>query len=147
MKNSDKLEYFFSKNLKKLRKSQNLTLVELSKATKISKSTLSDYENEKSIPSLDVIMDICHYFNVSFEEIANSEYSEFAMNKKTKQTAFDSMFENEMYKLHLNLLNQKVETSQLQIKLLEQLIASREAENKTLKMNILLLEQKLKFMG
>ena len=147
MKNSEKLEYFFSKNLKKLRKYHNLTLIELSQATKISKSTLSDYENGKSIPSIDVIMDICAYFNVSFEKLTNSDFSEFLIQNKTEQTEFDTLFENEKYKLHLNLLNQKVETSQLQIKLLEQIINSREAENKTLKMNILLLEQKLKFMG
>ena len=145
MKNSDKMEYFFSKNLKKLRKIHNLTLVELSKESKISKSTLSDYENGKSVPPLDVISEICNYFNVTFEQISNSEISELEIEKNKEKTQFDSLFENEKYKLHLNLLNQKVETVQLQIKLLEQLVKSREAENKTLKMNILLLEQKLKY--
>ena len=147
MKNSDKLEYKFSNNLKILRKSQNLTLIDLAKALSISKSALSDYENAKSIPSLDVIMNICSYFNVQFEELCNSEYSELHKQVNKEVSEYEKLFENEKYKLHLNLLNQKVQATQLQVQLLEQLIKSREAENKTLKMNINLLEQKLRFLN
>ncbi len=45
---------------------------------------------------------------------------------------------------NIKLLNQKLESTQLQIQMLKQLLDSREAENKTLKINIKLLEEQLK---
>jgi transcriptional regulator with XRE-family HTH domain len=141
--NSNKLEYNFGNNLKKLRKGKNLTLLQLAEILKISKSAISDYENAKSIPSIDVILDICAFFEVKFEKLCNSENAEF--NKKSKTTRpYDAIFENEKYNLHLNLLHQKVEGTQLQMQLLRQLIKSKDAENDTLRINIHLLEQRVK---
>jgi len=42
------------------------------------------------------------------------------------------------------LITQKLESTQLQIQMLKQLLESREAENKTLKINIKLLEEQLR---
>ena len=49
------MEIFFKNNLKFLRKSKKLTLLDLGSALNISKSALSDYENGKSAPSLAVL--------------------------------------------------------------------------------------------
>jgi transcriptional regulator with XRE-family HTH domain len=141
--NSDKLEYYFGNNLKKLRKGKKLTLLQLAEILNISKSAISDYENAKSIPSIDVIIDICAFFEVKFEDLCNSEKMEFI--KKSKIIGpYDAIFENEKYNLHLNLLHQKVESTHLQMQLLRQVIKSKDAENDTLRINIHLLEQKVK---
>ena len=142
--NSDKMEYYFGKNLKKLRKAKKLTLLQLAKILNISKSSISDYENGKSIPSIDVIIDICAFFEVKFENLINSENTELSTRKPKQVSPYDAIFENEKYNLHLKLLQQKVEGITLQMQLLRQIIKSKDAENNTLRINILLLEQRIK---
>lgn len=49
--------------IKSLRKEKHKTLVELSKETHLSKSYLSDIENDKRTPDLEVITNICNALN------------------------------------------------------------------------------------
>lgn len=51
--------------LKKLRKENNMTLVELSKKLQIPRSTLNRYENEESEPKQETWEKLADYFNVS----------------------------------------------------------------------------------
>ena len=55
----------FCKRLKSLRAEKNVTLIQLSNYTNISKSALSNYELGLQIPSAQVIIILAKYFNVS----------------------------------------------------------------------------------
>ncbi len=151
MENSISTEKYFQNNLKFLRKNKKLTLFELSDSINISKSAISDYETGKSAPGFEVVKKLSIFFDVSIDDLYNSdipEISEKGLLKKNKKFhRHDPMFheiEDDKYLFNLNLLNQKLESTQLQLQLLKQLLESREAENKTLKINIKLLEEQFK---
>ena len=150
---SNKTEYFFGNNLRFLRKSKKMTLLGLSETLKISKSAISDYEIGKTLPGLDVVQKFSDFFEIPIDDLYNSDIPEFYKKgglkiKKRKALNIDNEtaveFENEKYSFNIKLLNQKLESTQLQIQMLKQLLDSREAENKTLKINIKLLEEQLK---
>jgi transcriptional regulator with XRE-family HTH domain len=67
MNNSTFSEFKFGKNLRFLRKHNKITLVELSESIDIGKSTLSDYENNKTLASIDAIIKVSLYFNISID--------------------------------------------------------------------------------
>ncbi|WWU66766.1 S24 family peptidase (plasmid) [Clostridium baratii] len=67
---------FFSTNLKYLRKSLNLSQTTLAKKLKISRSLLSYYENNQSEPTLKILDTISKYFNVSIDQLINSDLSQ-----------------------------------------------------------------------
>jgi len=153
MEFSNNTEYFFGKNLRFLRKSKKMTLLMLSEALKISKSAISDYEIGKTLPGLDVVQKLSTYFEIPIDDLYNSDIMEFYKKggekiKKRKVLNADNdaslEFENEKYSFNIKLLTQKLESTQLQIQMLKQLLESREAENKTLKINIKLMEEQLK---
>lgn len=58
---------FFSKRLRELRKSQNLTLAQLGDAVDMKKNSLSNIENEKEPISFDAAIRIAEYFHVSMD--------------------------------------------------------------------------------
>ncbi|HMP29524.1 MAG TPA: helix-turn-helix transcriptional regulator [Saprospiraceae bacterium] len=139
------MEKNIGKKIKDLRKGQKMTLIQMSKLVNISKSSISDYENGKSVPSLEVLLTLSKFFNVNLDFFINSEKMEFNILEIKKSNPIEEAFENEKYQLHLKLMNQKVESIHLQLQLLKQVLASKEAENKTLQINIQLLEQRLSF--
>ena len=55
----------FGEKLKKIRLDRNLTLSEVSKAINIGKSSLSEYENDISRPSLDKFFSIIEFYHVN----------------------------------------------------------------------------------
>ncbi|MBK9152221.1 MAG: helix-turn-helix transcriptional regulator [Saprospiraceae bacterium] len=145
-------EYKFAKNLRFLRKVRKLTLLNLASATDISKSALSDYETGKSKPGLDTLLKLSIYFDVPLDELNNSDISEFLNDEKKSakhknseitNSTLSPEVENERYAFHLKLLHQKLESTRLQMQLLRQLLESKEAENRTLKINLKLLEEQL----
>ncbi len=151
--NSNKSEYFFGKNLRFLRKYKKMTLLGLSELLKISKSAISDYETSKTLPGLDVVQKFSHYFETPIDDLYNSDIPElykkgglnFFKNKPSGISGKNEIaFENEKYIFNIKLITQKLESTQLQIQMLKQLLESREAENKTLKINIKLLEEQLR---
>lgn len=151
MENSISTEKYFQNNLKFLRKNKKLTLFELSDSINISKSAISDYETGKSAPGFEVVQKLSNFFDISIDELYNSDIPELYKNGTLKRgkkfNRNNPMFpeiENEKYLFNLNLLHQKLESTQLQLQLLRQLLESREAENKTLKINIKLLEEQFK---
>jgi len=153
MENSNKMEYFFGKNLRFLRKFKKMTLLDLSRLLKISKSAISDYEIGKSLPGLDVVQKFSQFFETPIDYLYNSDIPELYKKNETNFTKGkpsistnekDFAFENEKYLFNIKLITQKLESTQLQIQMLKQLLDSREAENKTLKINIKLLEEQLR---
>lgn len=55
----------FGENLKKLRKSRNLTQKELGTKIGLSKAVVSKYENSMGYPTFDVLIRIAQYFGVT----------------------------------------------------------------------------------
>lgn len=66
MKNEDKTQ-LFSKRLRILRKSKQLTQAQLGSLLNLENSTISSYERNKIMPSSDVLLKIAKYFNVSVD--------------------------------------------------------------------------------
>lgn len=64
-----------SKRIKELRESENLTQQDFAKEFKISKQTVSNYENNERTPDVTLMLDIAHHFNVSMDYLTgNSDY-------------------------------------------------------------------------
>ena len=59
------MDNHFGSSLRALRKKKKLTLEDLGEILKISKSSLSDYENEKSYPPLDACALMSKFFGIS----------------------------------------------------------------------------------
>lgn len=57
----------FALRLKELRTSQNLTMESLAKDLDTTRATISNFENEQRKPSLDMIIKIADYFQVSID--------------------------------------------------------------------------------
>jgi transcriptional regulator with XRE-family HTH domain len=147
------MEIFIGQNIRFLRKYHKLTLVELSEKADISKSALSDYETGKSIPGLDVLQKFSDVFNISISHLHNSDipslikkgvltHPEGNTDVAVQLSKLD--VENDRYIFNIELLNQRLESLMVQMQLFKQLLDSKEAENKSLKINIRLLEEKLK---
>ncbi|WP_243274314.1 helix-turn-helix domain-containing protein [Enterocloster bolteae] len=57
----------FAKRLNELRVSKNLTMEQLSKDLSTTRGTISNFENEQRKPSLDMVIKIADYFQVSID--------------------------------------------------------------------------------
>lgn len=57
----------FPDRLKELRSSKNLTMEQLGKEINSTKGTISNYENGNKKPSLDMLIKLADYFNVSID--------------------------------------------------------------------------------
>ena len=53
----------------KYRKEQNLTQDDLAEALFVSRQLVSKWENGTGVPSIDVLLDLCKMFHVTFEEL------------------------------------------------------------------------------
>jgi transcriptional regulator with XRE-family HTH domain len=78
------IKSYFGENLKNLRKYHKITLEDLADAINVSKSAISDYENEKFSPSLIVCRKIADYFKTSIDILEFSEILE--KNEQNKLT-------------------------------------------------------------
>lgn len=56
---------YFGIRLKELRKNKNLTQQELADKMSLVKSSISAYEKSAKYPSVEVLVKLCNYFNVS----------------------------------------------------------------------------------
>lgn len=57
----------FSQRLRALRHDANLTQAALGKATGLTSSAISSYENERSLPNIEYALALANYFGVSVE--------------------------------------------------------------------------------
>lgn len=137
------MEIFFKNNLKLLRKKRKLTLLDLGKALNISKSALSDYENGKSAPSLAVLDAIGTFFQVSLNDLTNSNILEIdtvQANDNVQKVLPDIQEENLAF--DNKLLKQQVASLEMQIQLIKQLLESKDAHIQALNLQIKLLEER-----
>lgn len=59
----------FAKQLEKLRNAYNLTQTQLADELCVTKQTVSNWENGNILPSVDTLIRICNFFNVSTDYI------------------------------------------------------------------------------
>lgn len=149
---------YFAENVRNLRKYKKITLEELAEAVNISKSALSDYENEKFSPTLIICRKIADYFKTSVDILEFSEILEKTSSNEISLTSTESLprqiseikeyaevlekQKNELL-LELRIQKQKVESLNLQLRLQEQLKASKLSEIELLKNQIILLQEKI----
>lgn len=102
----------FSKYLSKLRKSQNLKQSDLGKILNVSSQNISKYENGGFLPSLEILLKYCEYFNVSFlnvyyglddDKLYKVEIIEREDNKSTDSN--DNLNNNLINQFKFNLKN------------------------------------------
>lgn len=60
----------FAERLKELRVSKNLTMEQLGKDIGSTRATISNFENEQRKPSLDMLIKLADYFDVSIDYLA-----------------------------------------------------------------------------
>ncbi len=152
---------YFSENLKSLRKYKKMTLEDLADAVNVSKSAISDYENNKFSPSLAICRKVAEYFGTSIDNLEFSDIleknesgelkivSDISINQKYNLAKeFSEVLEKQKYELmlELRLHKQKVEGLQLQMRLQDQLKESKFSEIELLKSQILLLEDKIRLI-
>ena len=148
------MENKFSANLRILRKKNKLTLEVLGKTLSVSKSALSDYENNHTFPSLDVCEAICQYFGTNLDDFQNFDFSEMsieeiresALNRSSDRRNEDKNdFSDPTKQLEFQnkLLHQQVQGLEIQLQLVRQLTESKISEIKSLQIQIRLLEEKL----
>ncbi len=153
------MKSYFSENLKTLRKYKKITLEELSEAVNVSKSAISDYENDKFSPSIFICRKIADYFNVSLDFLEYSEImeknekeyqilknSESILKEQQITKEYIEVLEKQKYELstELKLQKQKVEGLQVQFRLQEQLKEGKLMEIMLLNTQIGLLEDKIR---
>ena len=69
----------FGEMLKMMRKSRNMNQVQLAAQLNVTKQTISNWENNNILPSIDMLVKISHYFSVSTDyllELDNRFYLE-----------------------------------------------------------------------
>ena len=74
-----KENHMFGVMLKMMRKSRNLNQVQLAAQLNVTKQTISNWENNNILPSIDMLVKISHYFSVSTDyllELDNRFYLE-----------------------------------------------------------------------
>jgi transcriptional regulator with XRE-family HTH domain len=149
---------YFSENLRALRKFKKITLEELADALNVSKSAISDYENDKFSPSIFICRKVADYFGVSIDRMEFSEILENLPNGTKKIVENDSSIKflteareyiqvlekqkNELL-IDINLQKQKVESLKIQLRLQDQLRDSKLSEIELLRTQISLLEDKI----
>ena len=66
-----------NEKIKKLRLSYNISQVELAKALGVSKQCVSNWENDNVQPSVDMLVKISKYFNVTTDYMLDLEDGEY----------------------------------------------------------------------
>ena len=72
-----------------VRKSKELTQEQIAESLNIATPVLSKWENDKAVPSLDLLCKLCNILNVSIEECISAELSDG--DKTLPPEKFDSL--------------------------------------------------------
>ena len=81
----DEIKHNFATNLTKLRKSKKMSQSDLGNAINYSFKNISKWENEETIPDIDVLYQIAHYFNISVDDLISNKEVVKKSNKKHNQ--------------------------------------------------------------
>jgi len=68
---------FISKNLKRLRTAKNKTQDDVAFAIGLKRSTYSGYENEVSVPTIEAIMKLADYFEITIDNLVRVDLTRF----------------------------------------------------------------------
>ena len=146
------MENKFGFNLRFLRKKQKLTLVSLAEVLAISKSAVADYEVGKTIPPLDVCQKIAQTLGVSIKDLQEGDFAaltevqlnELLESRKEDNSEADFSNTNKQLAFQNRLLLQQIDGLKIQLQLVRQIVGSKESEIRSLKTQVVLLEEKLK---
>ena len=76
------------KFLKELRKENDLTQEELAEKLYVNSRSISRWENAKTMPDFDVLIELAKLYDISIEELLNGERTEI-MEKQTEKTLYN----------------------------------------------------------
>ena len=93
--NQEKIGIF----LKDLRKEKEMTQEHLAEKMNVNSRTISRWENAKTMPDFDILIELAKLYDVSIEEILNGERTATIMEKQTEETLYNiAEYENEAKK-------------------------------------------------
>jgi transcriptional regulator with XRE-family HTH domain len=150
------MENNFGRNLRILRKKKKETLESLAEILNISKSAISDYETGKTFPSLLVSESIATFLGINTDILQNSNFLEFTDEQieeliASKKLNFKPNLANneqdtiiKQLEFHNKLLGQQVEGLNIQLQLTKQIVESKEAEIRSLLIQVKLLDEKFR---
>jgi transcriptional regulator with XRE-family HTH domain len=150
------MENRFGQNLRLLRKKKKETLESLAEILKISKSAISDYETGKTFPTLIVSELIANYLGINIDDLQNSNISELSdsqieeltnhkkSNYKQNQPNNEQETTIKQLEFHNKLLGQQVDGLNIQLQLVKQIVESKEAEIRSLLIQVKLLDEKFR---
>ena len=133
------MENYLAQNLKFLRKYHHLNLTDLALRIGVSKSSISDYENGKFIPTFNVIDKYCKEFKVEISKLNSLIIDERNIHESVEKDNEKNKDDLKSLELRHELLLQKLEGIGIQNRLLQQLLDSKDSELKTLKIQVDLL--------
>lgn len=67
----------FGDNIKSLRLAYNLSQVQLASELNVSKQTVSNWENNNILPSIEMLVKIAHYFNVTTDYLLELDHRRY----------------------------------------------------------------------
>lgn len=85
---------YFSKNLKYLRKENNISRSELASKLKINQSTISRWENDNMGATIDNAYDVSQFFNVSIADLIGKDLSTIQKRSEVKNSFKKILIEN-----------------------------------------------------
>lgn len=84
----------FGTNLKKIRQDSNLTQEELAKKINTSRSNIANYENDKNMPSIDILEKLSKVFNCSIDYLlGKSDIRNYDKDKQEFRFAYHKEIE------------------------------------------------------
>jgi transcriptional regulator with XRE-family HTH domain len=90
------------KKIRTLRQNLGLSQIELAKIIGVSKSTMSNYERNYSIPDPDIVVSLANYFNVTIDFLYDLENKPVHPNITKEHTLYNS--KNSISKDEYNVL-------------------------------------------
>ena len=74
--------------LKELRREKNMTQEQLSEKLNVNNRTISRWENARTMPDFDMMIELAKLYDVSIEELLNGERIADMMDKQTEETLY-----------------------------------------------------------
>ncbi len=87
----------FGEKLKMLREKNKLTQEQLAKKFNILKSSVSMYENNVRLPSIELIKEFANYFHVSLDYLLDNKTNNTIDNELNEQEIFKSILQKNGY--------------------------------------------------
>lgn len=125
---------FMAQNLRFLRESAKLTQQNIQDRLQISRNTWSNWENEKSEPSLDNLFRIAHFFDINIGDLLARPLAEMEEDHIPHQNTIRLHEEEDDYQTFPSCRG--CAAKEEKIKLQSQVIKAMEGQVQALKMNI-----------